>query len=43
MENNAGTEKEEENKLAVPLAKKALPAEGCSRTLLPKLIYMQGH
>ena len=29
--NNAGTDKEEEKKLAVPLAKKELPAEGCSR------------
>ena len=29
--NNAGTEKEEEKKLAGPLAKKELPAEGCSR------------
>ena len=29
--NNAGTDKEEEKKLARPLAKKALPAEGCSR------------
>ena len=28
--NNAGTDKEEENKLAGPLAKKELPAEGCS-------------
>ena len=27
---NAGTDKEEENKLAWPLAKKKLPAEGCS-------------
>ena len=30
--NNAGTDKEDENKLAGPLAKKELPAEGCSRT-----------
>ena len=30
--NNAGTDKEEENKLAGPLAKKELPAEECSRT-----------
>ena len=30
--NNAGTDKEEEKKLAGPLAKKELPAEGCSRT-----------
>ena len=30
-ENNARTDKEEENKLAGPLAKKELPAEGCSR------------
>ena len=29
--NNAGTDKEEEKKLAGPLAKKELPAEGCSR------------
>ena len=29
--NNAGTDKEEEKKLARPLAKKELPAEGCSR------------
>ena len=29
--NNAGTDKEEENKLAGPLAKKELPAEGCFR------------
>ena len=29
--NNDGTNKEEENKLAGPLAKKELPAEGCSR------------
>ena len=29
--NNAGTDKEEENKLAGPLSKKELPAEGCSR------------
>ena len=28
--NNAGTDKEEENKLAGPLAKKDLPAEGCT-------------
>ena len=30
--NNAGTDKEEENKLAEPLAKKELSAEGYSRT-----------
>ena len=30
--NNAGTDKEEENKLAGPLAKKELPAEGGSIT-----------
>ena len=30
MKNNAGTDKEEEKKLAEPLAKKELPAEGCS-------------
>ena len=29
--NNAGTDKEEEKKLAGPLAKEELPAEGCSR------------
>ena len=29
--NNARTDKEEEKKLAGPLAKKELPAEGCSR------------
>ena len=29
--NNAGTDKEEEKKLVGPLAKKELPAEGCSR------------
>ena len=29
-QNNTGTEKEEEKKLAGPLAKKELPAEGCS-------------
>ena len=29
--NNAGTDKEEEKTLAGPLAKKELPAEGCSR------------
>ena len=29
--NNAGTDKEEEKKLAGALAKKELPAEGCSR------------
>ena len=28
--NNAGTDKEEENKLTGPLAKKELPAERCS-------------
>ena len=41
--NNAGTDKEEEKKLAGPLANKVLPAEGCSRTGPPKLNYMQGH
>ena len=35
--NNAGTDKEEENKLAGPLAKKELSAEGYSRTGPPKL------
>ena len=29
--NNAGTDKEKEKKLAGPLPKKELPAEGCSR------------
>ena len=29
--NNAGTDKEEEKKLTETLAKKKLPAEGCSR------------
>ena len=29
--NNAGTDKEEEKKMAGPLAKKVPPAEGCSR------------
>ena len=29
--NNAGTDKEEEKKLSGPLAKKELPAKGCSR------------
>ena len=29
--NSAGTDREEENKLAEPLAKKELPAKGCSR------------
>ena len=29
--NNAGTDKEEEKKLAGPLAKKELPTKGCSR------------
>ena len=32
--NNAETDKEEERKLAGPLAKKELPAEGCSRTVV---------
>ena len=31
--NNAGTDKEEENKLAGPLAKKELPDEGFSRRI----------
>ena len=31
MKKNAGTYKEEEKKLAGPLAMKKLPAEGCSR------------
>ena len=34
--NNAGTDKEEENKLAGTLVKKELPAEGCSRTRVSK-------
>ena len=34
--NNAGIDKEEEKKLAAPLAKKELPAEGCSRTWVRK-------
>ena len=33
--NNARTDKEEEKKLAGPLAKKDVPAEGCSRTVMP--------
>ena len=33
---NAGTDKEEEKKLAGPLAKEELPAEGCSRTRVRK-------
>ena len=32
MKNNAGNDKEEEKKLAGSLAKKKLPAEGCSRS-----------
>ena len=35
--NDAGTDKEEENKLTGPLAKKELPPEGCSRTGTSKL------
>ena len=34
--NNAGTDKEEEKKLAGTLAKKELPAEGCSRIRVRK-------
>ena len=34
--NNAGTDKEEEKKLTDALAKKELPAEGCSRTRVRK-------
>ena len=30
MKNNGGTDNEEENKLIGPLAKKELPADGCS-------------
>ena len=41
--NNAGTDKEEENKLAGPLAKKELPAEGCSRTTFLKLFWSEDH
>ena len=37
--NNAGTDKEEERKLAGPLAKKELPAKGCSRTRVRKSRY----
>ena len=37
--NNAGTDKEEENKLAWPVAKKELPVEGCSRTWVRKSRY----
>ena len=37
--NNAGTHKEEEKKLAGTLAKKELPAEGCSRTRVRKSRY----
>ena len=33
---NAETDKEEKKKLAGPLAKKELPAEGCSRTRVRK-------
>ena len=35
--NNAGIDKEEEKKLAGPLAKKELPAEECSKTVVPKV------
>ena len=35
--NNSATDKEEGKKLAGPLAKKELPAEGCSRTGPTKL------
>ena len=37
--NNAATDKEEENKLAEPLANKELPTEGCSRTRVRKSRY----
>ena len=36
---NAGTDKEEEKKLVGPMAKKELPAEGCSRTRVRKSHY----
>ena len=37
--NNAGTDKEEEKKLAGPLAKKELPADVCSKTRVRKSRY----
>ena len=37
--NNAGIDKEEEKKLAGPLAKKELSAAGCSRTRVRKSHY----
>ena len=37
--NNARTDKQEEKKLVGPLAKKELPAEGCSITACLKLFY----
>ena len=37
--NNAGTDKEEEKKMAGPLAKKRLSAEGCSRSRVRKSRY----
>ena len=40
--NNAGIDKEEEKKLTGPLAKKELPAEGCSRSRVFKLWYAEG-
>ena len=40
--NNAGTDKEEEKKLAGTLAKKELPAEGCSRTVVFNLFEFEG-
>ena len=36
MKNYAGTDKEEEKKLAGPLAKEELPPKGCSRTRVRK-------
>ena len=41
--NNAGTDKEEEKKLAGPLAKQELPVQECSRIRPPKLTYILGH
>ena len=39
--NNAGSNKEEENKLAGSLAEKELPAEGCSRTAMTKVVSLE--
>ena len=41
--NNAGTDKEEEKKLAGPLAKKELNVQECSKIRPPKLTYILGH